>query len=69
MMALKISKGDEVITVSNTAVPTVSAIVSVGATPVFVDVDKYHLMDISKIENAITENTNQRLSELNFKKN
>ena len=57
MMALKISKGDEVITVSNTAVPTVSAIVSVGATPVFVDVDKYHLMDISKIENAITENT------------
>ena len=57
MMALKISKGDEVVTVSNTAVPTVSAIVSVGATPVFVDVDKYHLMDTSKIEATITENT------------
>ena len=57
MRGLKIGDGDEVITVSNTAVPTVSAIVSVGATPVFVDVDKYHLMDVSKLEGAITENT------------
>lgn len=57
LRALKISNGDEVITVSNTAVPTVSAIVSAGAIPVFVDVDEYHLMDVSKIEDAVTEKT------------
>ncbi|SVB69877.1 uncharacterized protein METZ01_LOCUS222731, partial [marine metagenome] len=57
MRALKIGNGDEVITVSNTAVPTVSAIVSAGAIPVFVDVDEYHLMDVSKIEDAVTEKT------------
>ena len=57
LRALKIGNGDEVITVSNTAVPTVSAIVSAEAIPVFVDVDEYHLMDVSKIEDAITEKT------------
>ena len=57
LRALKIGNGDEVITVSNTAVPTVSAIVSAGAIPVFVDVDEYHLMDVSKIEDAVTEKT------------
>ena len=39
LMSAKIGKGDEVITVSNTAVPTVSAIVSCGAKPVFCEVD------------------------------
>ena len=57
LRALRVGSGDEVITVSNTAVPTVSAIVSVGAIPVFVDVDEYHLMDVSKIEGVITEKT------------
>ena len=57
LRALKIGNGDEVITVSNTAVPTVSAIDSAGAIPVFVDVDEYHLMDVSKIEDAVTEKT------------
>ena len=33
-------KNDEVITVSNTAVPTISAIVSSGAKPVFVDINE-----------------------------
>ena len=37
--ALGIGRGDEVITVSNTCVPTVAAIVMSGATPVLVDVD------------------------------
>lgn len=58
LKALDIGIGDEVITVSNTAVPTVSAIVSTGATPVFVDVnaDSY-LMDVEKIEEKITTRT------------
>ena len=37
LKALEIGPGDEVITVSNTAIPTVSAIVNVGAIPRFVD--------------------------------
>jgi aminotransferase EvaB len=44
--------------VANTAVPTVSAIVSAGATPVFVDVDeRSFLMDTTQIESAITART------------
>ena len=38
LKALGVGAGDEVITVSNTAVPTVSAIVQAGATPRFVDI-------------------------------
>ncbi len=58
LKALGIGANDEVITVANTAVPTVSAIVSAGATPVFVDIDeKSFLMDTSQIESAITPRT------------
>jgi dTDP-4-amino-4,6-dideoxygalactose transaminase len=39
LRALGIGVGDEVVTVANTAVPTVSAIRSTGATPVFCEVD------------------------------
>jgi len=50
--------GDEVITVPNTAVPTVSAIRTLGALPVFVDVcDEDCLMDVRLIEAAITPRT------------
>jgi aminotransferase EvaB len=58
LKALDIGKGDEVITVANTAVPTVSSIVAAGATPVFVDIgpDTY-LMDTSLLEEAISERT------------
>ena len=45
LKALDIGNGDEVITVSNTAVPTVTAIVNAGAKPKFVDVDENYLMD------------------------
>ena len=38
LRSLGIGPGDEVITVSNTAVPTISAVREVGGTPVFVDV-------------------------------
>lgn len=58
LKALKVGQGDEVITVSNTAVPTVSAIVSAGATPVFVDIDPMtYLMDTNKLEAAISDKT------------
>ncbi|MGA9762564.1 MAG: DegT/DnrJ/EryC1/StrS family aminotransferase [Gaiellaceae bacterium] len=58
LKALDIGAGDEVLTVSNTAVPTVSAIVSAGATPRFVDIDpSTYLIDPSRIEPAITPQT------------
>ena len=57
LKALDVGLGDEVLTTSNTAVPTVTAIVNTGASVKFVDINKYSLMDISKIENQITENT------------
>jgi aminotransferase EvaB len=58
LQALDIGPGDEVITVSNTAAPTVVAIDAVGATPVFVDIDPdSYLMDISQLEAAITPRT------------
>lgn len=58
LRALGVSDGDEVITVSNTAIPTVSAIVTAGATPVFVDIDpNTYLMDVTKVEAAITPRT------------
>lgn len=57
LMALGIKCGDEVITVANTAVPTISAISMVGATPVFVDVDDDFLMDVTQVERRITEHT------------
>ena len=58
LMSLGVKKGDEVITVSNTAVPTVSAIVSAGAKPVFVDIDENDfLMDMTKLKKKITKKT------------
>ncbi len=58
MKALGIGEGDEVITVANTAVPTVSAIVATGARPVFVDVNPVNfLMDVGLLEAAITPQT------------
>ncbi|MFF5563815.1 DegT/DnrJ/EryC1/StrS family aminotransferase [Streptomyces sp. NPDC012623] len=58
LQALGVGPGDEVITVSNTAAPTVVAIDSTGATPVFVDVraDDF-LMDTGQVAAAITERT------------
>lgn len=58
LKALDIGAGDEVITVANTAVPTVAAIVSTGATPIFVDVDQDTcLMDVQKLENVLSNQT------------
>ncbi len=58
LQALGVGPGDEVITVSNTAAPTVLAIDAVGATPVFVDIDPdTYLMDVTRVEAAITPRT------------
>lgn len=57
LKALDVGIGDEVLTTSNTAVPTVTAIVNTGATVKFVDINKYSLMDISKVEEQISKNT------------
>jgi aminotransferase EvaB len=57
LSALGVKSGDEVITVPNTAVPTVSAITTLGAHPVLVDVNEHFLMDVAKLEAAITPKT------------
>src|ERR1700750_2625995 len=58
LAALGVKAGDEVITVPNTAVPTVSAIQTLGAKPVFVDIrDDDFLMDVDQVEAAITPQT------------
>lgn len=58
LRALNIGAGDEVITVANTAVPTVSAIRRTGANPVFCDVDPLSaLIDLDLVEACITERT------------
>lgn len=53
-----INPGDEVITVPNTAIPTVSAISFAGAVPRLVDIDpETYTMDIAKLKLSITEKT------------
>lgn len=58
LKALDVGPGDEVVTVPNTAVPTVSAIENAGAVTRFVDVDPSTLlMDPKKLEAAISPRT------------
>lgn len=57
LMALGIGKGDEVITVSNTAVATALAISNTGAKPVFVDIDEYYHLNLDEVEKKITAKT------------
>jgi aminotransferase EvaB len=58
LKAAGIGPGDEVLTVANTAVPTVSAIASTGARARFVDIDPAtYLMDPELIEAALTDAT------------
>ena len=57
LRALNIKTGDEVITASNTAVPTVSAIREIGAVPQFVDIKEDYTIDEFKITKKITKKT------------
>lgn len=58
LKALDIGSGDEVITVSHTAVATVAAIVQTGATPVLVDIcEEAYTMDPSQLQAAISART------------
>ena len=57
LMAIGVKRGDQVITASNTAIPTISAIINSGATPVLVDVNDDYLMDHTKVLKAINSKT------------
>lgn len=56
--ALGIAQGDEVITPSHTAVATISAIMSCGATPIFVDIDSVSFtINPDLVKKAVTSRT------------
>ena len=57
LAALGLKKNDEVITVSNSYIATVSAICHFGAKPVFVDVKSNQNIDVDLIEKKITKKT------------
>ena len=58
LSACGIGRGDEVITVSHTAVATVAAIELAGATPVLVDVESdFFTLDLEALERAATPRT------------
>ena len=57
LMALDIGRGDEVITTSLTAYPTITAIEMTGAMPVVADVKENCLLDPAAVEFMITDKT------------
>lgn len=57
LKALGVKARDEVITVSHTFWASIEAIIHCGATPVLVDVGEDYLLDVEKLENAITPRT------------
>jgi dTDP-4-amino-4,6-dideoxygalactose transaminase len=57
LKAIGVGPGDEVITVPNTFIATVGAIVASGATPVFVDVTDEYVINPDLIEAAINKRT------------
>jgi dTDP-4-amino-4,6-dideoxygalactose transaminase len=58
LRACDIGDGDEVITVANTFIATVEAIASVGADPVFVDIDPdTYTMDYRQLDSVLTSRT------------
>jgi len=58
LLACGVRPGDEVITVANTAVPTISAVSFAGGVPVLVDIDPAtYTMNPNRIEERITSRT------------
>jgi dTDP-4-amino-4,6-dideoxygalactose transaminase len=57
LRACDIGPGDEVITTPLSFISTTEAIVEVGATPVFVDIDELYQLDISLIKSKVTNKT------------
>lgn len=58
LRACGVGAGDEVVTVSHTAVATVAAIELTGATPVLVDIDpERYTLDVAHLEDAVTPRT------------
>ncbi|MBI4116026.1 MAG: DegT/DnrJ/EryC1/StrS family aminotransferase [Candidatus Omnitrophica bacterium] len=58
LLALGVGPGDEVVTVSQTFIATLEAIIWTGAKPVLVDIDeKTFTMDPAKVESALTKKT------------
>ena len=58
LMSLKIKPGDEIILPSHSASGTATAVVAVGAKPIFADIDpKTFLIDINDVKKKITKKT------------
>ena len=58
LIAAGVGEGDEVITTPFTFIATAEAILYVGATPVFVDIDpQTYNMDLNQVEDAINDKT------------
>jgi aminotransferase EvaB len=57
LISIGVKKGDEVITAANTAIPTISAIITSGAKPVLIDINDDYLMNHEKLLNSINKKT------------
>lgn len=57
LKSIGLEKGDEVITTASSWISSSETISHAGGIPVFVDVNEHNLIDVEKIEDAITENT------------
>jgi dTDP-4-amino-4,6-dideoxygalactose transaminase len=57
LSAVGVQSGDEVIVPSMSFISTAEVVSQLGATPVFVDIDEYHTLDIAQVKLAITPQT------------